>query len=632
MATYYVNASTGNDSNDGSSGTPFLTLAKCVTVAAANDTFNLAGTFRESADFRDKGDNITIQQWAGQTVAWILGDTVLATWTNGVNIYTKTIATGLTVHTVVVDWFTSIATTGQHYGHLTRAASAAAVATTDNSWFYDSGTGLMTIRIGADLDPAGFTVSYVFDNLLGIRLGSTTSAQVAANWHNLNFGLWCASGAGFGYSVKCDNSSNSRASGNMYHDCGYHAQGFTNGVNALMSNNVESGSSCFGITAAGDSAFVCYSEEEGMGGVRSGFDNCYVRLGGFLGRDQLPIAMRDPVTLTALTTCTPWGFICHTSGSGTTITNFECRDCLVNVNTAHSSMQATNRMGSYKASHTAAPSNPWDWETYAARFVRCNSINGVTSATTDSAAFVYCSFDMAQAGTSGVSRVDNPGSGVFGGNGSNNTNLYVMYHGCDMRANIDISSVSANHSAIFRCSPAVSTTVDVYLIGCSVLNTSQSTAAQVRAIFNQVVLRLPTIHARQCIFAHRIAAGTNLNQLTYNNTGTTAATLDFSNCWYVNIAATRYASAVAYDTPAEWTASIDPASIHGTISPFLDFSGTTPLELNAYAKTQTAQGSPSLESGINWRAYDNSHGAYQYGDEAGFGTTGGRLARGWNVR
>ena len=42
MATYYCNQDTGSDAAAGTSGAPFLTLDKALTVAAANDTVVLA--------------------------------------------------------------------------------------------------------------------------------------------------------------------------------------------------------------------------------------------------------------------------------------------------------------------------------------------------------------------------------------------------------------------------------------------------------------------------------------------------------------------------------------------------------------------------------------------------------------
>ncbi|MGB7769558.1 MAG: DUF1565 domain-containing protein, partial [Verrucomicrobiia bacterium] len=50
-ATYYV-SKTGNDSNNGSQGAPWLTVSKAASTASAGDTVNLAaGTYNENVAF-----------------------------------------------------------------------------------------------------------------------------------------------------------------------------------------------------------------------------------------------------------------------------------------------------------------------------------------------------------------------------------------------------------------------------------------------------------------------------------------------------------------------------------------------------------------------------------------------------
>ncbi len=58
-ATIYANSTTGNDTTGtGSSGSPYLTFHKAYTVASANDTINLTGTFNW-ADAGETGDATT---------------------------------------------------------------------------------------------------------------------------------------------------------------------------------------------------------------------------------------------------------------------------------------------------------------------------------------------------------------------------------------------------------------------------------------------------------------------------------------------------------------------------------------------------------------------------------------------
>ena len=51
MATFYVDDAAGNDGNVGNSGSPWKTLGKAKTAAAAGDTVRVrAGTYREQLD------------------------------------------------------------------------------------------------------------------------------------------------------------------------------------------------------------------------------------------------------------------------------------------------------------------------------------------------------------------------------------------------------------------------------------------------------------------------------------------------------------------------------------------------------------------------------------------------------
>jgi hypothetical protein len=68
-------------------------------------------------------------------------------WTASGNTYTYTLATGLDLTAVLFRWGRVVEQQGRHFGHLKWVVDAATVATTDNSWFYDSATGVLTIRI-----------------------------------------------------------------------------------------------------------------------------------------------------------------------------------------------------------------------------------------------------------------------------------------------------------------------------------------------------------------------------------------------------------------------------------------------------------------------------------------------------
>lgn len=616
MATYYVDASGGSDSNDGlTTGAPFLTLAKCVTVAAAGDTFNLKGTFRESADFRDKGNNITIQQWAGQTAAWIRGDTVVSSFTSDGGCYKKTIATGLTVVTVTVNWDTQVNSQGQHYGHLTKVASKGTCQATADSWYYDSVSGELDIRIGAGLDPAGYTVTYVgaATSKNGLDVGSTTSTAASGQTvRGLTISLWSYPAAGYGYGLRMFSCQNSLADGNTYHDCGYHSQGIVN-YNGTVTRNVwEKNSSAFGLVAGGDSHYVLYSDTGGCD-VESGFENCYGLLRPYLGRDGNPIHNGSNATMQGITT--------HTS-DGTNYRNikkFVAKDCTIVMGTTHAS--TTNRMNAFRTSGVADAGDPNNWRTYAAKFIRCHVKNGVCSLTKSNVAFVYCNWDFSLAGSTGACK-DSLG-GAFGDNATiDSANTNILWYGCDIKA--DLNAGASDHGCMFQCRGNTGTSpvrpVTLRFIGCSIVNTSTNiTDAKVRTFFNHST-NLATssgIYARQSIFSHYSPPGTNLNSFTWNNSVfDPTAMFDIKDCWYVNVTAGRYSSWSTVDSQAEWTSGVDANGIFGTVQPFLNPSGYDTLALNGYGKSLTKYVLPNIKDGINRRLFSKNYGAYQYGFEA----------------
>lgn len=626
MATYYVDASGGNDSNNGTTtGTPFLTLAKCVAVAAAGDTFNLKGTFRETADFSDKGNNITLQQWEGQTQAWIRGDTVVDTFTvdGSGQCYNKTVTASLNVATVTANWDSQINSRGRHYGHLTRATSLANCKTTDNSWYYDSGTGVLSVRIGANADPAGYTVTYVkcantVNGVNGVTIGSSgATACHGIRVLNLCFALWCWPAAGFGYPLRLISCQNSFAKGNTYHDSGYHSIGLVNYNGVAMRNVKAIDEAAYGIVASGDSLYVAYADTGGID-VESGFENCYGLLEPLLGMDGNPIAYYSPVSpFTQVTSATAMGMACHTSAT-VNISKFRAKDCLIVTGSVHSSM--TNRMAAYRVSHATAPSDKTNPKTYGAWLDRCDVLSGVSSAFKDSAAWTNSVIQLSQAGSSGAANISN--GGVLGDNSSCTAEAWMLYKANAISVDLNVGAAGAS---MFNCRGNTTNHYrnNLVLINNSIVNTSLYTSAQIRAFINHIITETPTIYARGNIFMHLApGTGSNHNNLTYNNSTITTqeqvdSMLQFKDNWYINMDTNRYSSATFVDTDAEWLAKCDTTGVfeYGT-NPFLDPSGYSTLGLNNYGKLKQRYTIPNCGEGINRRAYSKQYGAYQYGPAA----------------
>jgi len=190
-ADIYVNASStspvGNDSNAGTSAAPYLTLGKVTSVIASGDTVYLAGEFQGGSgatNLEFNGfDNVTIVQWQGMPQAWLKNSVSIArgsAWAAATAPrYQTTIATGLSLQTVSVAFgdpaFTDA--NGRFKGHLELAASAADVITNDDSFWYDSGTGVLSINVlNASTDPDTYLADVEYC-LSGLRTGGDFVVQ-----------------------------------------------------------------------------------------------------------------------------------------------------------------------------------------------------------------------------------------------------------------------------------------------------------------------------------------------------------------------------------------------------------------------------------------------------------------------
>lgn len=238
MATYYVDGDFGSDSGDGTSSNPWLTIAHLIATAGtltAGDTVYLAGKFHEYNNSWPNNVDLTIAQWPGSTQAQIVGATNLSStgWTNtSGTTWTKNIGAGLAVGGFVSTWHDRVDANG-HYGHYKLAASAAAVVGDDFSWFYATGTGLLTIDVGTDASPniAGdFDYMWVGKDLPVLQMTSSTRCTISG----IEFGLMGGTAAG-SYLLYMDGTDN-KAVNCSFFDGGAHA--VTMGVGTNTRNGV----------------------------------------------------------------------------------------------------------------------------------------------------------------------------------------------------------------------------------------------------------------------------------------------------------------------------------------------------------------------------------------------------------
>jgi len=302
MATYYVNGDSGTDSGANTSATPWRTIAYLIATAGtltAGDTVYLAGQFHEYNNSWPNNVDLTIAQWPGQLQAVIVGATNLDTtgWSNtSGTTWTRNIGAGLAVGGFVSNWHDRTDANG-HYGHYKLAASAAAVVGDDYSWFYATGTGLLTINVGTDASPniAGdYDYMWVGKDLPVLQMTSSTRCTVSG----IQFGLMGGTAAG-SYLLYMDGTDN-RAVNCRFDDGGVH--NVTVGVGTNTRNGLV-GCTFSGCEATG-SVLAWYSSS---GNVTGGYaTNCT-----FINTSK-----RDPSASPIDATLSVDGVYAHTDGAG----------------------------------------------------------------------------------------------------------------------------------------------------------------------------------------------------------------------------------------------------------------------------------------------------------------------------
>lgn len=144
MATYYCDYKSGNNTNDGATGTPWKTITYALTQMANSDTLLLRGdsadvdTYYREDDLTCALNSVTIQNDTGHTPVWV-ATTRLTTW----------VATGGTVN-VYEAAFAGIAQTGCANGTtvLAPATDVANCDATTDSFYMDNVGGKLYVNIG----------------------------------------------------------------------------------------------------------------------------------------------------------------------------------------------------------------------------------------------------------------------------------------------------------------------------------------------------------------------------------------------------------------------------------------------------------------------------------------------------
>lgn len=612
MATYYVNAQTGNDSDDGSASAPWQTLTYAAANSTDGDALKLAGVFREADVVISGSSNRVITNWT--STRWKLRNTQLITgWTARAGYYNKTIATGLSAKCLIVDWDTSRTATGQHYGHVQAVSSAASVPGTDNSWNYNSGTGELRVRIGANLDPAGFTVELGLGGSAAlIQAEDCTNCEISG----FDMGPNCDGNSGKGYSIIWSGV------GNVVHDgedtdCGYHGPGLVaNGSYALRDNfcyNYRSYGSWGDGAVAQLSRFVTYIGT----GTASGnqYSNCWAY-------KTLPI-LRDGTTyMTAPVSGgtafkSSGGFFWHSgTGNHASLTHFRCRSIGISGGTVATTIDFCGQDATGPASASAAR-NP---DNYGVKNIECVVTFGDSNLSpgaglNTSQAFIRCRLDYGGISTIGSSQVR------CGYTGATASGSYWGHFGTQLTCNLN--------NASGRTLYGVTSANQLLFVNCSFLEYGSNSNNNFRNFFNWASTPTVGIYCRNCVFAY---ATTNVTKSLQTNDSTIAAGLhDFLGCAYRNMTANFYSANTAFDSQAEWTSTVDTQATIASVDPYADMSGAGDLVLVPTLAAVVRPWQPGATIGVNGVAMGKQLGSwgtlYEPGEARSSGGRGARVGR-----
>lgn len=239
MATWYLNADNGNDSTgNGSSGSPYLTLAKALTVYADGDTiyfqnstalYTMTGaTITKNCTIEGQSIDGVVQDGGGGVVGWIIRDATvtvkkmtfynLYSAANGtfgygfINPYNMTNDTNITIEDIILrEYYSTNHLLGGFIGSFAVPTSKTltwtlrrikgkitAIGTNSCIFSFRTGNASSTINFSAEdmtieFDPAGYTsYFYYLDNLAAGTVTQTMAKSIFTNrtantwtWRNI---------------------------------------------------------------------------------------------------------------------------------------------------------------------------------------------------------------------------------------------------------------------------------------------------------------------------------------------------------------------------------------------------------------------------------------------------------------
>lgn len=587
-----VTGAVGNDTTgDGTPSNPYATLAKAVAVALAGDTVVIDGVFHERSTTWTQA-NLTVKAWDASRPPQVRGDEDIGDrgWTDsGSGYFTKNIGAGLTLYGVTVNYGRYGASTlrvlgdGDYYGHLHGQSTAAAAQAASQRYHYDSGTGLLTIRLLADADPSDKVLTACKAGHGMVFNGANPTVA------GLEFCLFMETGAGNGYGVLVNNTASGGAIDNCrFFDCGYHCAGFRSSPAASAVNCVIR--NCLGYGLAGGTSgdrptlWVFYGA-----GASNTVSGC---VGSNLtGKCRLPL-MEDGASQVPLFNATLsnaandiGGAHTHTDGSAT-VTDVLYDRCTF-------AYDASGARGNpiTGANATSAPSDPEIWKTYAVRYDRITVTGGQSLLFTQDGSYIGVRHLHAA--------LPNAATDIHTAGIKLNSTRFLM-DGCVV---LQDGGGATFPRQIYRFG---GTSNAARFLNCSLVDYGAN-AGNTR--FAMVLHSSDTLVMRQVLVWWSVDSKTN--GWLFN--GPAAGSMTFQDCWFpldARVGANNWSTDTTINTKAEF-AAVYTTCVYNT-DPQITAAANAEPSAGGAARTGTFT-VRRRHVGINRRPGNGTVGAYQYG-------------------
>ena len=688
---YYVHGDTGSDSTGtGAVGAPWKTLAKAKTevpTPAAGTVFYLAGTFREvdadtlpSALTYSSLTGVSFLQWPGQTRFQIRQDRLIlaSAWSGAGPTYTATLAAGLGLDAthggISIAWETQINADGSHYGHLTHNAGAAAA----DSWDYNNGTGVLTIRPTTNGAPGGQAdgwVRYILFDCNGLQLKDCTNCVVdggGASDGLAELGPVAGSSGGSGVNYGFIGSGTGNRVRNLRGlDCGWHTFGFVGIGAGVNSDNRFEGCIAHGIRANTANMFVHHSGAAVS--CEIGCENCTVYAHCYLDPDGVP---RDPtyvigaffshsstvvnsmgwvnctVVGNSTNPCTPFdgagpiGTPGAYLGSELSLSQASAGTNNIQFSAAHGAavgdrivLQVTDSTPAYDGVFTVSTvvnsttvrctgvtfsvegfdGAAWriSGNPYTASGYPVRAIGCVATGIGETSASVPMSFQRC--------RFTQPVAGASTDKLAQLIAHQVLFDSCEVLPNLDNAAVAL--TSMFRLSTAYS---ELYLLNATALDVGTDNTVTSEHTCFEVNNASAKVHVRNSIVGMTLAR--NFGTLVHPGVALTTANIDFKTgstpgrTWIVlDHGANGFLTSVATygntvgDRAANetaWLANADTGAIFTDTPAFVDLTISARPTSGGNVMTSRAAAATHTTRGINGPSYDGHYGAWQFGGAA----------------